>query len=245
MGELTAFLLAEGIDAAAYHGRLKASERSANQDRFMAGDLKVMVATNAFGLGIDKSDIRFVIHHHLPSNLEAYYQEAGRAGRDGIPSTCTLLFDPADKALLRFFQSGRYPSGEDLVNVHHALKRATQSPKPPLLGDLEAISPIRKARPKAVLNVMKNQGVVRDEDGRLTLLRPDLTPPELDRLTVNQRERDERDRLRLRQVVDYAEARSCRWDRLTTYFGQLDREWARCGHCDTCGEPGRGLPARH
>jgi ATP-dependent DNA helicase RecQ len=233
VGELTAFLLDNGIDAAAYHGRLKTSEREANQDRFMMGGLKVMVATNAFGLGIDKADIRFVIHHHLPSNLEAYYQETGRAGRDGLPSRCTLLFDPGDKALLRFFQAGRYPNGDDLVNVHHALKRFDVE-HPPTLAELEALSPIRKARLKTIVNLFKNQNVVREREGRLVLLRPDLTPSELQRLTLDQRERDERDRLRQSQVLEYAEARCCRWDRIVNYFGQTEREWSTCGHCDTC-----------
>ena len=75
----------------------------------MRGELKAIVATNAFGMGIDKPDIRFVIHHHLPGTIEAYYQEAGRAGRDGQPARCTLLFDPTDTQAPRFFQAGRYP----------------------------------------------------------------------------------------------------------------------------------------
>lgn len=234
VGELTEFLRAEGVDAAPYHGRLKKSEREANQDRFMAGGLRVMVATNAFGLGIDKADIRFVIHHHLPANLEAYYQEAGRAGRDGKPATCTLLFDPGDEALLKFFQAGRYPDGSDLVNVHHALKRLGDGPGPPTVAEVEAISPVRKARLKAVLNLLKLQHVARDDGGRIALLRPDLTPDELARLTVDQRERDERDKLRQRRVLDYAESRGCRWGTIVDYFGQADRDWSTCGHCDTC-----------
>ena len=234
VGELTEFLRAEGIDAAAYHGRLKKAEREANQDRFMAGDLRVMVATNAFGLGIDKADIRFVIHHHLPSNLEAYYQEAGRAGRDGKPAICTLLFDPADRGLLKFFQAGRYPDATDLVNVHHALKRLSGGPEAPTIAEVEAISPVRKARLKAVLNVFKQHRVARDDGGRIVLLRPDLSPAELQRLTLDHRERDERDRLRQRQVVEYAEARGCRWGAVVDYFGQAERDWSACGHCDSC-----------
>ena len=234
VGELTEFLRSEGIDAAPYHGRLKKSEREANQDRFMAGDLRVMVATNAFGLGIDKADIRFVIHHHLPANLEAYYQEAGRAGRDGKPALCTLLFDPSDRALLKFFQAGRYPDGADLVNVHHALKRLSGGPEAPTIAEVEAISPVRKARLKAVLNLLKQHRVVRDEGGQIVLLRPDLAPVDLERLTVDQRERDERDRLRQRQVIEYAEARGCRWGAVVDYFGQAERDWSACGHCDSC-----------
>lgn len=169
----------------------------------------------------------------MPSNLEANYQEAGRAGRDNQPAKCTLLFDPSDKALLRFFQAGRYPDGDDLVNVHHALKRFTPD-EPPTFIKLEAISPIRKARLKTILNLLKNQRVVRELEGRLILQRPDLTPSELHRLTQDQRERDERDRLRQRQILEYAEARACRWDRIVNYFGQTDRDWSTCGHCDTC-----------
>ena len=232
--ELTDFLLENGIDAAAYHGRLKRADRETNQDRFMCGDLRVMVATNAFGLGIDKADIRFVIHHHLPANLESYYQEVGRAGRDGRMARCTLLFDPSDKALLKFFQSGRYPSGDDLVNVHHALKRLSPTAELPRFADLEKISPIRGARLKAILNLLKSRQVVCDEAGRLILIRPDLTPGELERMTVDQRERDERDRLRQRQMLEYAEARVCRWGNLVDYFGQTERDWHTCGHCDSC-----------
>ena len=233
VNELTAFLLDEGIDAAAYHGRLKNSDRSRNQDRFMDGDLKVMVATNAFGLGIDKSDIRFVIHHHLPANLEAYYQEVGRAGRDGQLSKCTLLFDKGDRSLLNFFQAGRYPDGGDVVNVHHALKRFEGAEAPTLTG-LEAISPVRRAKLKMVLNLLKVQDVVREEAGRLRLLRVDLSPRELERLTSQQRDRDDRDRDRQRQMLSFFEGSHCRWDTIVRYFGQSDHAWTACGHCDRC-----------
>src|SRR5262249_51274422 len=98
--ELADFLAGQGLEVTAYHGRLSSKRRGEAQDRFMNGQARVMVATNAFGLGIDKPDIRFLIHYHLPSSLEAFYQEFGRAGRDGKPARCSLLYDPADLKLL-------------------------------------------------------------------------------------------------------------------------------------------------
>ena len=90
-------LTAAGFNVAKYHGKLGARYRRDNQERFMSGDLKAIVATNAFGMGIDKADIRFVIHYAIPGSLEAYYQEAGRAGRDGEPARCILLFNVQDQ----------------------------------------------------------------------------------------------------------------------------------------------------
>ena len=203
--ELTRMLQDQGFAAAAYHGQLKASERAENQDRFMAGELKVIVATNAFGLGIDKPDIRFVVHHHAPSTIEAYYQEAGRAGRDGQPARCTLLYDATDKALHRFFQANRYPSGEDLVNAHHALKRASEGGEAPTFERLRAISPVPKTRLKQALNLFKARNVAREEEGRIRLLAPDLSMDELNRMAGDYRERDERDRLKQQQLVEFAE----------------------------------------
>lgn len=96
-------LITKGYKAGKYHAGLNVKERKKNQDAFLYDDLDIMVATNAFGMGIDKSNVRYIIHHNMPKNMEAYYQEAGRAGRDGEPAECILLFAAQDILLQRFF----------------------------------------------------------------------------------------------------------------------------------------------
>ena len=96
-------LVAAGVRATRYHAGLSTDERERNQRAFVADDAPVMVATNAFGMGIDKSNVRYVIHHNMPGSIEAYYQEAGRAGRDGEPAECLLLWCDGDIATCRFF----------------------------------------------------------------------------------------------------------------------------------------------
>ncbi|MEO6393020.1 MAG: RecQ family ATP-dependent DNA helicase [Pyrinomonadaceae bacterium] len=120
--EQTALRLADsGLRAVAYHAGMPDEQRSRVQEDFMTGRSQIIVATNAFGMGIDKADIRFVAHYQLPGSIEAYYQEIGRAGRDGLPATCTLFFNYADKRTQDFFIEGSYPPPDLIEQVYRTL----------------------------------------------------------------------------------------------------------------------------
>jgi len=229
--ELAETLSGRGLSVTMYHGRMKKSDREESQDRFMRGEVPIMVATNAFGMGIDKPDVRFVIHAHPPSTLEAFYQEFGRAGRDGLDARCVLLHQNDDWKLHGFFQAGRYPSGEDLVNAHHALKRFGDAP--PTFEELTAACPLPRTKLKTSLNFFRGQGIVKEDlAGKFHLLRDDLDLDDLTRLARHYEEKDEIDRMNQQRVVDYARLRSCRWTAILDYFG--DEPASSCGRCDNC-----------
>jgi ATP-dependent DNA helicase RecQ len=227
-------LQAAGESAGLYHGKLPAAQRQAAQDAFMSGEQRVMVATNAFGLGIDKSDIRFVLHYQLPPGVESYYQEAGRAGRDGERSTCTLLFLRSDKAVQQFFMAGRYPTEEDAQALYAALQEAPPEGEHWNLDLLQG----RLARPRGKLQValglLRRQKIVgRDADGGFRLLRAGLDSDALARMMEAYRDKRDQDREGLERMVFYAQTGQCRWGVLLEHL-EGGAPFERCEHCDNC-----------
>jgi ATP-dependent DNA helicase RecQ len=234
-----AALAEAGVAVARYHGRLGAAERRANQEAFMRGEVRVMVATNAFGLGIDKPDIRFVLHYQMPAGLDAYYQESGRGGRDGEASACTLLYLHSDKAVQQFFLAGRYPALEDLTDVYRALRTPPPSTDDDddrhwTLERLQAALDRPPSKVQVAVRLLRQQRVAsQDRAGRLTLRRSELDGGALERLAAAYRDKRESDRAMLEQMVFYGQTGYCRWKVLLAHFGE-DEGFERCGHCDNC-----------
>jgi len=208
--ELHQALAGQGESVGLYHGRLGRDERAREQDAFLAGERRVMVATNAFGLGIDKPDVRFVLHLQLPGSLDAYVQESGRAGRDDGDAVCTLLYLRSDRALQRFFLGGQALSRDELEAVR-AL--ADQGLGGAALTEALHLPP---ARVRSALALLRGR---RRED--------------IDALAERYRERRQRDIDNLERMVAYAQSGACRWRTLLQHFDPDDTH-VDCGHCDNC-----------
>ncbi|MGV3572780.1 MAG: RecQ family ATP-dependent DNA helicase [Ramlibacter sp.] len=228
-------LQAAGESVGIYHGKLAAPERHAAQEAFMEGERRVMVATNAFGLGIDKPDIRFVLHYQLPATLEAYYQEAGRAGRDGELARCTLLFLRGDKAIQQFFMAGRYPGEEDAAAVVQALQQ-----EPPEGADAWTLQLVqgRVGRPRSKVQVAlgllrKDKIVAQARDGSLRLLAKEAGNARMRELTASYGRKRDLDREALERMVFYAQTGQCRWRVLLDHL-EGGSPFERCAHCDNC-----------
>lgn len=234
--QVHAALREAGLSAGLYHGQLRVAERQAAQQAFMAGDDdggRLMVATNAFGLGIDKPDIRLVLHYQLPAGLDVYYQEAGRAGRDGVPARCQLLYLPSDRAVQQFFLNSRYPTVDDGVKLLATLD-TDPGDEPWTLARLKTRlqRPVTKLR--VLLNLMRRQRWVDiDARGGVHVRDGAAAMDGIEALLSRYAEKSEADQQRLEQVVSYAQTGGCRWRMLLEGFEEVPA-FQRCGSCDNC-----------
>ena len=235
---VTRVLEAEGLATSAYHGRLAAPRRRETQDRFMNGELKAIVATNAFGMGIDKPDIRFVVHYDMPGSLEAYSQESGRAGRDGAAAACVLLYRIEDRRTHQFFMGGKYPGADDILAVRDALKGLGGESSSVALTDLQAhAANTSKSKLRSVLTVMKDIGLVRELRGsKFRLVDGEMSDTSLEQVALEYAGRKDADRNKLEKMSSYAQSGMCRWKLLLDYFAEGD-DFERCGDCDNCRRP--------
>jgi ATP-dependent DNA helicase RecQ len=207
-----------------YHAGMTDEERTRAQEEFLAGRVDVIVATNAFGMGVDKADIRFVVHAELPGSIEAYYQEVGRAGRDGLPSRCTLLFSPADVRTQEFFLVGANPAAGTFRAVWRQLGQG--------LSDEEIEERSGGDGSAAMAALTAARLLRRAAEGAGVGLGEGAPPVDMEGRSLKAR----RDRERLDTMVRYAFSRGCRTRFVYDYFAGGARGGAapRCGVCDVC-----------
>ena len=221
-----------GIGADFYHGQRKKSDRERVQDAFMAGEIRVIAATNAFGLGVDKPDVRFVVHLDVPASVEAYWQEAGRAGRDSDPARCVLLYRPAELARAAFLGSGGQLGPDEVERVRAALLEGG----PLSVKALVTATGLSRAVVVRVVAALEHEEIVRRRRERIGLAVDDFDPTAVSLEAEDRRRAYERSRLEMMRA--YAELHACRHAYVLNYFGQ-ESERGLCGACDVCAQAAR------
>jgi ATP-dependent DNA helicase RecQ len=230
-------LVGAGHRAACYHAGLKRNERIERQNAFMAGEVDVMVATCAFGMGVDKPDVRFVIHYDVSDGLDAYYQEVGRAGRDGSAARAILFFSERDLNLKRFFAGGGRTNPDELAALLEALRTPGASSS---VADLTERTRLTATKLKRLLVRLEDVGLLeRQADGSVQLDAGALQQlnRRLGAALSAERALLERRQLRIEEIRQYARTRSCRRASLLAHFGEDD---VACSGCDNCDQPLQG-----
>lgn len=238
-------LTAKGVPHCAYHAGLSVAERKGAQDKFMQQGVPVAVATSAFGMGIDRADIRFVCHYEMPGSVEAFYQEAGRAGRDGEPACCEMLFMYADKRVQDFFIDGANPDSDSIREVYDLIRTHSNAQGQIIVSVEEMTERLPgKNNPMAVqtaLGHLVRRGYIErfDVPGKplrgTRLLQPQLRGSQLELPESDLREKKLRDENKLKAVIQMAYAKECRQTWILRYFGETVA--TDCGRCDRCTKP--------
>lgn len=234
-----------GMKCIAYHGGMSDHERNEAQEAFIRREADIAVATNAFGMGIDRPDVRFVIHYEIPGSVEAYYQEAGRAGRDGEVAVCELLFNYADTRTQEFFIEGTNPGATTIRSVYECLKQQADGQHEVRLSMDELTGLVGVSNGMAVssaLGTLVRGGYIERFDVAGSRIRATrLVKPELNAADLNLDEqalegKEQRDRDKLKAMVELCYAHQCRQQWILSYFGEQDHD--SCGSCDVCRNQG-------
>ena len=230
--ELADAIAATGTTAAAYHAGLARSRRDQVHDAFLDGSVRVVVATTAFGMGIDKPDVRFVLHADVPETVDAWYQQIGRAGRDGADAQAILYYRPEDLARNRF-RSGGTAAADRAVTALATLDAAGGALDRQAIADEADLSPWAVTQ---AVHLLEDAGLVvpsPDDPVRLVPGRAGVDTEEaVGLLTAAEEARGVLEATRVEMVRALAESRGCRWRFVLTYLGQTDA--VDCGRCDRC-----------
>jgi ATP-dependent DNA helicase RecQ len=216
-----------------YNGKMTTDEREKAQASFMQPGRKVvMLATNAFGLGVDKPDIRYIIHYQMPGSPEAYVQEAGRAGRDGKPARCVLLNQPDDLAIQEHFLKEAHPTKSQARMVAEGLYAWSDEGKEVSVRDLALSMALPERRVRVILSVLEAMGVAEEvKAARWKGVEPKPTREQIDKAASVFEARRISDRRRLAALLSYMNTQRCRVQMLRSYFGEPEGE--KCGLCDS------------
>ncbi len=240
--ELHRWLEQHECEAGLYHGKLSTTDREEAQRRFMGDETPLMVATNAFGLGVDKPDIRLVVHYNFPDSLETYYQEAGRAGRDAKPARVALLYRLEDKRVQSYFLGGKYPKREETLKLMTVLSELGEShPRGMAIGKLAELTDISERHCKVIAAQLEQAGIADRRRGKISLTARRHSADDMVQLLDAYELRRASDRERLETMMRYAQSALCRRRILHDYFDEPLEE--DCGNCDNCEAHAAGFAA--